>query len=187
MEKIENRNILVPVADGSEELEAVAIVDVLRRTGARVVFTSVDGLQVTASKGVKLVADCLLTECLDEIYDLIVLPGGMPGAEHLRDAKELTAMLQKQRKEGRLYAAICCAPAVVLYPHGLLEGHRFTCHPNFANLMKDAKPVDEMVVVDGNLVTSRGAGTAVEFALTLVELLYGRQKRNEIAQGMVLP
>ena len=176
----------MPVADGSEELEAVAIVDVLRRTGARVVFASADGLQITGSKGVKLIADCLLTECLDGIYDLIVLPGGMPGAEHLRDAKGLTAMLQRQRDEGRFYAAICCAPMVVFHPHGLLEGHRFTCHPNFTDLMKDPKPVDEPVVVDGNLVTSRGAGTAVEFALTLVELLYGRQKRNEVAQGMAL-
>ncbi len=181
-----NRNILVPVADGSEELEAVTIVDVLRRTGARVVFASVDGLQVTASKGVKLIADCLLTQCLDEIYDLIVLPGGMPGAEHMRDSKELTAMLQKQKNEGRLYAAICSAPAVVFYPHGLLEGSRFTCHPNFANFVKGTKPVDETVVVDGNLITSRGAGTAVEFALTLVELLYDRQKRSEVARGMVL-
>lgn len=186
MEMTKNKNILVPAGDGSEELETVAIVDVLRRTGARVVFASVDRLQVTASKGVKLIADCLLPQCLDETYDLIVLPGGMPGAEHLRDSKELTAMMQRQRDEGRLYAAICCAPAVVFYPHGLLEGRRFTCHPNFANLAGDARPVDETVVVDGNLVTSRGAGTAVEFALTLVELLYGRQKRNEVAQGMVI-
>lgn len=181
-----NRNILVPVADGSEELEAVTIVDVLRRTGAHVVFASVDGLQVTASKGVKIVADCLLPQCSDEIYDLIVLPGGMPGAEHLRDTKELVTILQKQKDEGRLYAAICCAPAVALYPHDLLEGRRFTCHPNFANLVNNAKPVDETVVVDGNLVTGRGAGTAVEFALALVEILYGRQKRNEVAQGMAV-
>ncbi|OPY76106.1 MAG: Chaperone protein YajL [Syntrophorhabdus sp. PtaU1.Bin058] len=187
METTETKNILVPVADSSEELETVAIVDVLRRTDARVVFASVDGPQVTGSKGVKLVTDCLLSQCLDRTYDLIVLPGGMPGAEHLRDAEGLTAMLQRQRDEGRLYAAICCAPVVVFHPHGLLKGRRFTCHPNFANLTGDQKPVDETVVVDGNLVTSRGAGTAVEFALKLVELLYGRQKRNEVAQGMVLP
>jgi len=180
------RHALVPIADGTEELEAVCIIDVLRRAGAAVTIASVDRLQIVASKGVKIVADCLIAECIDKTYDLIALPGGMPGAEHLRDSKELVSMLKRQRDEGRLYAAICAAPAVVLYPNDLLEGHRFTCHPDFAHLLKETKPADSPVVVDGNLITSRGAGTAIVFSLKLVELLFDEQKVKEVAQGMAL-
>ncbi len=176
---------LVAVADGSEELEAICIVDVLRRAGASTTLASVDGIHVVASKGIKLVADRLLADCLNDDYDLVALPGGMPGSEHLRDRPELIELLRRQRTQGRLYAAICAAPAVVLYPHGLLEGRRATCHPGFAHLVSNVELIDQTVVVDGNCVTSRGAGTACEFSLTLVELLYGKEKAHEVAQGMV--
>ena len=179
------RSVLVPVADGSEELEAVCVVDVLRRAGASVTLASVTGLEVVASKGVKLTADRLLKDCANETYDLIALPGGMPGSERLRDCPELIAALKQQRADGRLYAAICAAPAVALFPHGLLNGRRATCHPNFVQLTEGADMVDTAVVVDTNCITSRGAGTAVEFSLTLVELLLGKQKALEVARGMV--
>jgi 4-methyl-5(b-hydroxyethyl)-thiazole monophosphate biosynthesis len=179
------KNVLVPIADGSEELEAICIVDVLRRAGATVTLASVATLEVVASKGVKLIADRLLAECIDATYDLIALPGGMPGSEHLRDCPELVEALKRQRTEGRFYAAICAAPAVALFPHGLLKERRATCHPNFAQLAPGVNMIDAAVVVDNNCVTSRGAGTAVEFSLTLVELLYGKEKAREIARGMV--
>lgn len=179
------KNVLVPVADGTEELEAVCIVDVLRRSGANVIMASVDKLEVVASKGVRLVADRLLNACLDTAYHLIVLPGGMPGSERLRDARELIELVKEQARANRLYGAICAAPAVALHPHGLLQGRKATCHPNFAHLAQGVDLVDAAVVVDGNCVTSRGAGTAPEFALTLVELLYGKEKAREVAQGMV--
>ena len=179
------KNILVPIADGSEELEAICIVDVLRRAGANVTLAALSKLEVVASKGVKLIADRLLAECIDATYDLIALPGGMPGSEHLRDCPDLIEALKRQRTEGRLYAAICAAPAVALFPHGLLQGRRATCHPNFAHLASGVDMIDTTVVVDGNCVTSRGAGTAVEFSLTLVELLYGKEKARETARGMV--
>lgn len=178
------RSVLVPIADGSEELEAVCVVDVLRRAGASVTLASVDAMDVVASKGVKLTADRLLKDCMSEWYDLIALPGGMPGSERLRDCPELIAALRQQRTDGRLYAAICAAPAVALFPHGLLNGRRATCHPNFAPLAKGADMVEAAVVVDGTCVTSRGAGTAIEFSLTLVELLYGKEKAQEVARGM---
>jgi protein deglycase len=178
---------LVPVADGSEELEMVAIVNVLRRSGASVTIGSVtDDLIVTGSKGVKLIADRRLSECAHEVFDLIALPGGMPGAEHLRDSPELIALLKSQADEGRLYAALCASPVVVLYPHCLLRGKRFTCHPKFAQGVSEGQLSTDPVVVDGNLITSRGAGTAVEFALTLVELLYGSQKVEEVCKGMAI-
>jgi len=180
------KKVLVPIADGTEELEAVSIIDILRRAGALVTVASVhERLQVTASRGVKLVADKSIKSCLDETYDLIALPGGMPGAEHLRDSRELAAILKRQAEQGRLYAAICAAPVVVLQSHGLLEHRRATCHPNFVQQLKDSTAAESRVVVDGTCVTSRGPGTAIEFALKLVEILFGKQKATEIAQAMV--
>jgi protein deglycase len=178
------KNVLVAVAEGSEELEAVCIVDVLRRAGANTILASVGSLAITGSKGVRLTADRLLTASINEAYDLIALPGGMPGSEYLRDSAELIDALKRQRAEGRLYAAICAAPAIAFYPHGLLEGRRATCHPNFAHLLPNVELLDAPVVVDGNCITSRGAGTAVEFSLTLVEQLYGKEKAREMAKGM---
>lgn len=180
------KSVLVPVADGSEELETVAIVDVLRRSGAHVTLAAVKEPIVTGSKGVKLITDGRLSEHVHEVFDLIALPGGMPGAEHLRDSPELIVMLKRQADEGRFYAGICASPAVVFHSHGLLRGKRFTCHPNFVEWVPQDRFSTDHVVVDGNLVTSRGAGTAVEFALTLIRLLYGDEKAQEVRKGMAI-
>jgi 4-methyl-5(b-hydroxyethyl)-thiazole monophosphate biosynthesis len=180
-----SKKVLVPIADGTEEIEAVCIIDVLRRAGAEVTVAAVDGLQVTASRGVRIVADVPLSECTGRTYDLIALPGGMPGAEHLRDSKELIGMLKRQEKSGQLYGAICASPAVVLMHHGLLEGRKATCHPSFVHVLENRQDADSRVVVDGNCVTSRGAGTAIEFSLKLVGILFGAEKESEVAEAMV--
>jgi len=180
-----SKEVLVPIAEGTEELEAVTIIDVLRRAGAVVTVASVSGLQVTASRGVKLVADRLVADCATNVYDLVVLPGGMPGAENLRDSPELEILLKRQQKEGRLFGAICASPAVVLEHHGLLAGRRATCYPTFATKLKSADAAGSRVVADDQCVTSQGPGTALEFSLTLVELLYGKEKAGEIAEAMV--
>ena len=180
------KKVLVPIADGCEEIEAVCIIDVLRRAGADVTVASVNQEQVTASRGVKLVADKLISECVDNAYDLIALPGGMPGAEHLRDSKDLTILLRRQKEEGRFYAAICAAPAIALQHHGLLANRLATTHPNFVNQLANTEKVDSRVVVDGTCVTSRAPGTALEFALKLVELLYDKQKSKDVAQPMLV-
>ncbi len=180
-----NKRVLVPIADGTEELEAVTIIDIMRRAGADVIVASVDQLQVTASRGVKLVADCLIGDCAGESFDLIALPGGMPGAEHLRDSKVLVELLKQQRKEDKLYAAICAAPVVTLQPHGLLKQRKATCHPARQKDLDNPEAANERVVIDDNLVTSQGPGTALVFAMTLVQLLFGRQKAHDIAGPMV--
>ncbi len=181
------KTVLVPVADGTEELEAVAIIDILRRAGAGVTVASVTGSrQVTASRGVVIVADTLIEACAQKDYDLVVLPGGMPGAEHLRDSAQLIDILTRQRHNARWYGAICASPAVVLEPHGLLKGRRATCHPAFVDRLTNRDRVESRVVADGNCLTSRGPGTAVEFALALVERLYGRAKRDAVAAPMVV-
>ena len=180
------KTVLVPIADGTEELEAVAIIDVLRRAGATVTVASVTGSrQITASRGVVIVADTLIETCAHMDYDLVVLPGGIPGAEHLRDSAELIRLLKRQRDKAGLYGAICASPAVVLEPHGLLAGHQATCHPSFVDQLTADDRINDRVVVDGNCITSRGPGTAVEFALTLVERLYGSDKRETVAGPMV--
>jgi len=181
-----SKTVLVPVADGTEEIEAVSTIDVLRRAGASVTVASVGELQITASRGVRIVADCRIADCVDKTYDAIVLPGGIPGAEHLRDSKDLLGMLRHQKQEGRVIAAICAAPAVILAHHGLIDSEKVTCHPFFTSQLAPHEAVDHPVVVDGACITSRGAGTAVQFALKLVEVLYGRDKAHEVAAAMVM-
>jgi 4-methyl-5(b-hydroxyethyl)-thiazole monophosphate biosynthesis len=180
-----SRKVLIPIADGTEEIEAVCIIDTLRRAGADVTVASVEATrQITASRQTRLVADALIADCADAVYDLIALPGGMPGAEHLRDDATLTALLRRQAAEGRRYAAICAAPAVVLQHHGLLEGRKATCFPSFASHLEDASAAEARVVVDGPCTTSRGPGTAIEFALALVEQLYDAEQAREIGTRM---
>ncbi len=181
------KNILVPIAEGTEEIEAVCIIDVLRRAGANVVVASVAGREVTCSRGVKIVADKVLGECKDEVFDLIALPGGVPGAQNLRDCADLTAMLKKQADTGGFFGAICASPAVVLQAHGLLKNFRATSHPGFFDQLDPGSAQVSRVVVDGTCITSRGPGTALEFALKLVAVLYGEETAREVGAPMVLP
>jgi len=181
------KNVLVPVADGTEDLEAVAIIDVLRRADAKVTVASVsENQQITFSRGLVVTADALLENCLMNRYDLVVLPGGIPGAENLRDSADLIKLLKHQRETNQLYGAICASPAVILEHHGLLEGRQATCHPAFVDQLTNKDRASSRVVVDGNCITSQGAGTAVDFSLALVEQLFGKEKRDEVASGMAL-
>jgi 4-methyl-5(b-hydroxyethyl)-thiazole monophosphate biosynthesis len=185
------KTALIPIADGSEDIEAVCLIDVLRRAEVEVTVASVmDAPQITASRGTTIVADAVISDCRDRPYDLIALPGGMPGAEHLRDCEPLIEMLKEQRNAGRLYGAICASPAVVLLPHGLLSDRRATCFPSFRAELDEAADVeasDDRVVVDGALVTSQGPGTATEFALRLVALLFKDEaKAQEIRERMLV-
>ena len=180
-----SKKVLVPIADGTEEIEAVCIIDTLRRAGADVTVASVGTLQVTASRGVKLVADVMIANCAGVTYDCIVLPGGMPGAEHLRDSAELIAKLKEQKASDRLYAAICAAPAVVLHHHGLLKNVRATCYPSMQSQLDPNHISNERVVVHGQCVTAQGPAVAIEFALKLVEMLFGLAKAKEVGKAML--
>ena len=167
------KKVLVPIADGSEEIEAVCIIDVLRRAGADVTVASVDGLQVTASRGVKIVADTLIADCAGIAFDLIALPGGIPGAEHLRDSVELIGLLRRQQEEGRLCGAICASPAVVLQHHGLLGGRKATSPADIAVDLRNAGAewVDQEAVRDGNLITAVYFGYLPAFLRLLLEAI----------------
>lgn len=181
-----DKTVLVPIADGTEELEAVTIIDVLRRAGAQVTVASVGLLQITASRGVKLVADRLITDCTDESFDLIVIPGGLPGAEHLRDCAVLIDMLRSQKQAGRLYGAICAAPAVVLAPNGLLDDKSAACYPSCTDALPNPAQSNRRVVADGNCITSQGPGTALEFSIELVRQLFDDSKSQQVAEAMLV-
>ncbi len=181
------KKILVPLAEGFEMLEALSIVDVFRRGGADVDLASISSSrQVTSSHGVPVIADTLLSDCVNTNYDLIVLPGGIPGALNLKDSKELADLLKRQQSESKYYGAICASPALVLEHHGLLEGRKATCHPGFVDNLTCRDRIGEKVVVDGNCITSRGAGTSIDFSLELLEILMGKEKRKEVAKQMAI-
>jgi|TARA_B110000967_G_scaffold130839_1_gene133676 4-methyl-5(b-hydroxyethyl)-thiazole monophosphate biosynthesis len=185
-----NKTALVPIAEGSEEIELVSIVDVLRRAGVEVTVASANShqkLEITASRGMKITADVMLDDCAKNHYDLIAVPGGLPGSEHLAEHPVLDTMLRAQADQGKLFAAICAAPALVLASKGLLLNKTATCYPSYQQTL-EAKEVDAAarVVVDGNCITSQGPGTALDFALELVEQLCGVVKREEVGSPMVL-
>jgi 4-methyl-5(b-hydroxyethyl)-thiazole monophosphate biosynthesis len=185
-----NKTALIPIAEGSEEIELVTIVDVLRRAGVEVTVASANSgekLQICASRGIHIVADAMLDDCANKHYDLIAVPGGLPGSEHLAKHAVLDVLLRDQAAQGKLFAGICAAPALVLATKGLLLDKAVTCHPSFQKSL-EAKEVDgaARVVVDGNCITSQGPGTALDFALELVEQLCGIVKREEVGAPMVL-
>lgn len=180
-------SVLVPIADDSEEIETACIQDTLVRAGADVTVASVmpEGrLQCKMSRGLNVVADVSIEECKDKTYDCIALPGGMPGAERLRDCATLTAMLKEHHASGRLTSAVCASPAVVFDTHGLLPAAA-TCYPAPAFKEKVSGWSDAAAVVDGNVVTSQGPGTSLQFALKLVEILFDKEKAEEIAAQML--
>jgi 4-methyl-5(b-hydroxyethyl)-thiazole monophosphate biosynthesis len=184
------KTALVPIAEGSEELEAVTIIDVLRRAGVEVTVASANegkNMQIIGSNGIHIVADKMLHNCAENTYDLIAVPGGIPGSEHLAEHSVLDSLLRQQAEQSKLIGAICAAPALVLGCKGLLRDKNATCHPSFQQNL-EAKEVDgeARVVVDGNYITSQGPGTALDFALQLVEQLCGLVKREEVGAPMVL-
>jgi len=180
--------ILIPIAQGTEELEAVSLSDTLVRAGAEVVFASVeDQLQVSASRGLILTANRLITDALTTTtWDLILLPGGTEGAQRLGESAPLIQLLKQQFEAGRKVGAICADPALVLSKNGFLEGHQATCYPSFASQIDKAVYVDAKIVISGNLFTSQGPATALPFALELVNQLFGADKRQEVAAGMLV-
>lgn len=180
--------VLVPLADGCEELEAVTVIDLLRRAGIEVICAGLADGPVRASRGVVLLPDCALDEVLDQGFDMVVLPGGLPGADHLDADSRIHALLQRMAEEDRYTAAICAAPKVLLNA-GLLDGHKATAYPGVIDgRMTDAAGLlSDPVVVDGRIVTSRGPGTAMDFALTLIEQLLGADKREEVETPLMRP
>ena len=182
-------NVLVPLADGFEDIEAITVIDVLRRAGVQVTTASVSPeREAHSSHGIGVATDQTLTEAMDGAYDMIVLPGGLPGADTLKKDPRIRSLLQTMNREGKHIAAICAAPAV-LADAGLLQGRTATSYPGCLSQWQDAGVSlrEAPVVADGKIITSRGPGTAMDFALALVEALLGNDKRSEVAAALLAP
>jgi len=178
--------VLVPLAQGCEEIEAVTIIDILRRAGIEVVAAGLAEGPVRASRGVMLVPDATLDDALKQDFDLIALPGGMPGMTHLKNDPRILGLLKAMAEQGKYTTAICASPAV-LAEAGLLKGKRATSYPGFLDNVPNVGMDDSAVVRDGKVVTSRGPGTAMDFALELVEILAGKPKRDDVEAALQRP
>jgi len=185
------KKAIVLLADGFEEVEAVTPIDYLRRAGIEVTTAAIgDSLTVKGRwGGLKVTADTTLAKLANGGtggWDAVILPGGMPGAENLAASKETAALLNEMAAAGKLICAICASPAVVLSPLGLLKGKKFTCYPGMEEKVKDGKWLQERVVVDGNIITSRSAGTAGEFAVAIIEKLLDGAAAKKVAEMVLI-
>ena len=174
----------MPLAPGFEEIETVTVVDILRRAGAKVTLAGTQDGPLQGSRGINLIADTLLDKVNADDFDLVVLPGGQPGTSNLQKDKRVAVILETMIRKNKIIAAICAAP-LVLQSAGLLKDKTTTSHPSVRDGLKEIQYSENRVVVDGNLVTSRGPGTAMEFAMKLVEILFDRNRMETVNKGVM--
>ena len=179
-------SVLIPLAQGCEELEAVTLIDLLRRAGIDVTTAGLDAKQVRGSHGITLVPDTHLDAALKKEYDMVVLPGGLPGADHLGADKRLTDLIKKMAQSGKYVGAICAAPRV-LAQQGILDGKKATAYPGFleSRSFPNVHATGSAVECDGKVLTSRGPGTAMDFALKIIATLLGDKKRDDVETALV--
>jgi 4-methyl-5(b-hydroxyethyl)-thiazole monophosphate biosynthesis len=175
-------NVLVPLAEGFEEIEVMTIVDVLRRAGIKVTTAGLPGTIVEGSRNVKVLADTKLEDIVDKDFDAVVLPGGSPGYTNLSKSQKVKKIIGDFHRDGKLVAAICGAPTV-LAEAGILTNVKATVYPGLEKLIP--KPRNERVLLEGNVMTSQGPGTAMEFALKIVEHLAGKETMKNIKEQLV--
>ena len=177
--------VYVLLAEGFEEVEALTPVDLLRRAGVETRLVGVTGANVCGARGINVVTDLSMDEVDLAKADMLVLPGGMPGTTNLYADKRVTDAVRTMADAGKYVAAICAAPSIILGGMGLLEGKKATCYPGMEDKLLGANWQEQPVVVDGNFVTSRGVGTAIAFALTLVTILKDEETAKSLANSIV--
>ncbi len=176
------KKALIILADGFEDIEAITPIDLLKRAGVQVTVAGLKSLQVKAAKSGLTVMTETTLESVQDDFDAIILPGGMPGAETLAQSEPVIHLIQNMHRQGKIIAAICAAPALVLTQAGILDGKSATCFTGMENhFSASTKFSAQDVVRDGNIITSRGAGTAFIFALTIIEALLDKKVRGKIA------
>ena len=179
------KRVLLLLADGFEEVEAFTPVDMLRRSGVEVVTVGVGGREVVGARGVRVVSDVEDSQVSNETFDMLILPGGYPGYENLDRSNFTHKMIDAAMQSGAYVAAICGAPSI-LGKRGDLQGKKACVYPSMEEALLGAKVRFDKVCVDGNIITSRSAATAMEFAMTLVELLCGKEQRKTLAAQIVM-
>lgn len=180
------KKVCVHLADGFEEIEAISIIDVLRRAGIKVIIVSITGnLKVEGSHQIKVTADMLFENVNYKKIDMIILPGGMPGSTNLDNHKGLQEQILHFHHNNKPLGAICAAP-MVLGHLGVLQNSQATCYPGFEKHLQGASSTGEPVVLDKNIVTGKGPGTAIQFALKIVELLIDKKTADEHAKKMIV-
>jgi len=177
------KRVLVPLAAGCEELEAVTIIDLLRRAEIEVVVAGLDEGVITASRGVRLLPDTTLDDALKLDYDMVALPGGLPGSDHLAADNRVRDILRKMNESGKFVGAVCAAPKV-LVRSGVLDGKSATAYPGVLQAENHPDISAEAVIRDGMVITSRSAGTVMDFALELIEALNGRENRLAVERSL---
>lgn len=177
--------VFLLLADGFEEVEALTPYDILKRAGVQVLSVGIRGQEVTGRSGITVKADITYGEIarLGEAPECVIIPGGMPGAANLDDFSQTSVLLEKTSKGGGILAAVCAGP-LVLGKRGYLRGKRAVCYPGFEDQLDGAKIVHERVVRDGNIITSVGMGSALEFALEITEALCGKTIRDRISKSI---
>ena len=178
------KKVILFFANGTEEVEALTAVDLLRRAGAEVTLVGIGGKEVTGSHGIRITADVAEDEISSYAYDMAVVPGGMPGTTHMDESKTVEKTLSAVYRNGGFLAAICAAP-LVLGKRGYLNGKKAICYPGFETYLKGASLSDSHVCRDGKVITAAGAGVALDFALALVGALYGEEKEKQIRASVL--
>jgi 4-methyl-5(b-hydroxyethyl)-thiazole monophosphate biosynthesis len=180
------KKALVVLADGFEEIEAIAPIDIMRRAGINVTVAGLSSREVTSARRVTVKADTVLHET-EEVFDAVVFPGGTGGAENLSRSDTVKRLIRKMYGQGKIIAAICASPAYVLAGTGVLDGKSATCDPGTeTKFPSSTRYSDEPVVVDGTIVTGKGAGSASDFGLTIVRLLCGKDAAETVKGEMLL-
>jgi len=188
------KKAIVLLADGFEDVEAITPIDYLQRAGIEVTTVSISQSQIVTSRwgGIKLLAGSTIAEFLKTTaeekieWDAVICPGGMPGAANLAASGEVSALLKDMAANGKLICAICASPAVVLSPLGLIKGKNFTCYPGMEEKAPEGIWQNSKVVVDGNIITSRAAGTTGDFAIAIIEKLLDKETAKKIADTVLL-
>ncbi len=180
-----SKRALILLADGFEEIEAIAVIDILRRAEIKVAITSLDFKLVASARKMMIKTDYLIETLPDYEFDMLVLPGGSEGVKNLEESEGAKSLIRRFEAEGKYVAAICAAP-LILEHMGFLKGKKATSYPGIAAELKSCEyQANSTVVVDGKLITSQGPATAIEFALTLVEVLKSKEARTAIETAII--
>ena len=178
------KKVILFFANGTEEIEALTAVDLLRRAGADVTLAGVGGTALVGSHGIRITADTTAEQAVCGVYDMAVVPGGMPGTNHLNESGAVDTVLKNTAENGGYLAAICAAP-LVLGKRGYLAGKEAICFPGFEEQLIGARLSEKRVCRDGKIITAAGAGVALDFALMLVEALYGEDASRKLRASVL--